>query len=177
MSLSTLITSTTMNSSQQRPPTITTTTTNIYLLQHGRRRTNFTFKAAAVVSSPKERLGTKPPFIPQPAVDHVTPKRVSAESLQYESGHLGTVPERRASSSEYSSGTLAMKQLTSILTSKVYDVAVESPLQLAEKLSHKLGTNIWFKREDIQPVRVTLVLKVFVSYCLILYAYTNILGS
>nr|WKJ88505.1 threonine dehydratase [Amaranthus hypochondriacus]WLW26940.1 threonine dehydratase [Amaranthus hypochondriacus] len=45
-----------------------------------------------------------------------------------------------------------MEYLTNILLSKVYDVAVESPLQLAEKLSDRLGTNFWLKREDLQPV-------------------------
>ncbi|PWA92662.1 hypothetical protein CTI12_AA077960 [Artemisia annua] len=46
----------------------------------------------------------------------------------------------------------AMEYLTSILTSKVYDVAVESPLQHASKLSERLSVNIWLKREDLQPV-------------------------
>lgn len=50
-------------------------------------------------------------------------------------------------------GTLnAMEYLTSILSSKVYDVAYESPLQLATKLSERLGANVWLKREDYQPV-------------------------
>ncbi|KAE8666135.1 Threonine dehydratase [Hibiscus syriacus] len=46
----------------------------------------------------------------------------------------------------------AMEYLTSILSSKVYDVAVESPLQLATKLSERLGNQVWLKREDLQPV-------------------------
>lgn len=45
-----------------------------------------------------------------------------------------------------------MDYLTNILASKVYDVAVESPLQLATKLSQRLGINMWLKREDLQPV-------------------------
>jgi threonine dehydratase len=49
----------------------------------------------------------------------------------------------------------AMEYLTSILTSKVYDVAVESPLQHATKLSERLGVDIWLKREDAQPVSST----------------------
>lgn len=50
-------------------------------------------------------------------------------------------------------GTLtAMEYLTNILASKVYDVAYESPLQLAAKLSERWGANIWLKREDLQPV-------------------------
>ncbi|XVF55600.1 hypothetical protein PTKIN_Ptkin06aG0049000 [Pterospermum kingtungense] len=45
-----------------------------------------------------------------------------------------------------------MEYLTNILSSKVYDVAIESPLQLATKLSERLGNQIWLKREDLQPV-------------------------
>ncbi|PWA92661.1 threonine dehydratase biosynthetic, chloroplastic [Artemisia annua] len=44
-----------------------------------------------------------------------------------------------------------MEYLTSILTSNVFDVAMEYPLQHAWKLSERLGVNIWLKREDLQP--------------------------
>ena len=39
-----------------------------------------------------------------------------------------------------------------ILTSRVYDVAVETPLQAAHQLSERLGNQILLKREDLQPV-------------------------
>ncbi|MFN9528619.1 MAG: threonine ammonia-lyase, biosynthetic [Pseudomonadaceae bacterium] len=39
-----------------------------------------------------------------------------------------------------------------ILTSRVYDVAVETPLQPARQLSERLGSQILLKREDLQPV-------------------------
>jgi len=39
-----------------------------------------------------------------------------------------------------------------ILTSRVYDVAVETPLQQARQLSERLGNQILLKREDLQPV-------------------------
>ena len=42
--------------------------------------------------------------------------------------------------------------LQKILTARVYDVAVESPLELAPTLSQRTGNNIYFKREDIQSV-------------------------
>ncbi len=42
--------------------------------------------------------------------------------------------------------------LKKILTARVYDVAVESPLDLAPTLSKRYGNNIYFKREDIQSV-------------------------
>ena len=38
------------------------------------------------------------------------------------------------------------------LTSRVYDVAVETPLQPARQLSDRLGNQILLKREDLQPV-------------------------
>jgi len=42
--------------------------------------------------------------------------------------------------------------LKKILTARVYDVAHESPLELAGKLSARLGNQVWLKREDTQPV-------------------------
>jgi threonine dehydratase len=42
--------------------------------------------------------------------------------------------------------------LQKILTAKVYDVAIESPLDLAPVLSHRLGNRVLIKREDQQPV-------------------------
>ncbi len=39
-----------------------------------------------------------------------------------------------------------------ILTSRVYDIAVETPLQPAHQLSERLGNQILLKREDLQPV-------------------------
>ncbi|PWA50398.1 threonine dehydratase biosynthetic protein [Artemisia annua] len=72
----------------------------------------------------------------------------SPESLQYEQGMLGAVPDGSVMDSPVS----AMEYLTGILTSKVYDVAIESPLQHATKLSERLGVNVWLKREDAQPV-------------------------
>ncbi len=39
-----------------------------------------------------------------------------------------------------------------ILTARVYDVAVETPLEFAPALSERLNNQIWLKREDLQPV-------------------------
>jgi threonine dehydratase len=39
-----------------------------------------------------------------------------------------------------------------ILKARVYDVAVESPLDAAPRLSRRLGNAVWLKREDLQPV-------------------------
>jgi len=42
--------------------------------------------------------------------------------------------------------------LERILSARVYDVAIESPLETAPALSSRLGNNMLLKREDMQPV-------------------------
>src|SRR3954464_15885206 len=42
--------------------------------------------------------------------------------------------------------------LQKILTARVYEVAVESPLELAPSLSARMENRIYFKREDMQSV-------------------------
>ncbi|KAG2686431.1 hypothetical protein I3843_09G006000 [Carya illinoinensis] len=80
--------------------------------------------------------------------------KVSPNSLQYPAGFLGAaIPVRAVSNvGDGDNITDAMGYLTNILSSKVYDVAIESPLQLAPKLSERLGVTVWLKREDLQPV-------------------------
>jgi threonine dehydratase len=49
--------------------------------------------------------------------------------------------------------TEALTQLLhAVLTSRVYDVARETPLDPAQRLSRRFGNTILFKREDLQPV-------------------------
>ncbi|KAL5545980.1 hypothetical protein UlMin_005667 [Ulmus minor] len=76
---------------------------------------------------------------------------VSPDSLRYPAGYLGARPNRAVQEGD---GDIidAMSYLTNILASKVYDVAIESPLQFAPKLSERLGVSVWLKREDLQPV-------------------------
>lgn len=84
-----------------------------------------------------------------------TAQKVSPNSLQYPSGYLGSVPDRAENVDGAKDGDNivdAMSYLTNILSSKVYDVAIESPLQFAPKLSERLGVKLWLKREDLQPV-------------------------
>lgn len=81
--------------------------------------------------------------------------RVTVESLQYESGFLGGISEKTplpAADRGANGAPSPMEYLTNILSSKAYDVAIESPLQFAPKLSQRLGVNLWLKREDLQPV-------------------------
>lgn len=96
-----------------------------------------------------------------PAAPPVPMVRVAPESLQRESGCLvAGFRERGGAAADGEGfggaageeGPGAMEYLTSVLSSKVYDVAIESPLQLATKLSDRLGVNLWLKREDLQPV-------------------------
>jgi len=42
--------------------------------------------------------------------------------------------------------------LQKILTARVYDVAIETPLELANTLSERMENRIYFKREDMQSV-------------------------
>jgi threonine dehydratase len=52
-------------------------------------------------------------------------------------------PTRRAGRPDY---------LQRILTARVYDVAIESPLEPARSLSRRVGNHVLLKREDQQPV-------------------------
>jgi threonine dehydratase len=47
---------------------------------------------------------------------------------------------------------MAIDYLQKILTAKVYDVAIESPLDPAPTLSRRIGNRVLLKREDQQPV-------------------------
>jgi len=47
---------------------------------------------------------------------------------------------------------MAIDYLQKILTAKVYDVAIESSLDLAPTLSRRIGNRVLLKREDQQPV-------------------------
>jgi len=47
---------------------------------------------------------------------------------------------------------MAFDYLESILTAQVYDVAEETPLEIAPNLSARLGNRVLLKREDMQPV-------------------------
>ncbi|CAM9229391.1 unnamed protein product [Ectocarpus fasciculatus] len=42
--------------------------------------------------------------------------------------------------------------LNKVLNARVYDVAIDTPLQKAVNMSNDLNNNVFFKREDLQPV-------------------------
>lgn len=113
------------------------------------------FHRASYLNSHKKTKLPKLSHIPQVM-------RVPAESLVYESGFLGVVPEKLAGESHnHNHNYKDINYLNEILLSKVYDVAVETPLEYASKLSEKLDVHIWLKREDLQPGVSTLVLLLF----------------
>src|ERR1700734_2069213 len=47
---------------------------------------------------------------------------------------------------------MASPYIERILKARVYDVAIESPLEEAPRLSRRLGNTVMLKREDLQPV-------------------------
>src|SRR5262245_3650208 len=47
---------------------------------------------------------------------------------------------------------MANDYIERILRARVYDVAIESPLDPAPRLSRRLGNAVLLKREDLQPV-------------------------
>ena len=47
---------------------------------------------------------------------------------------------------------MASPYIERILKARVYDVAIESPLEEAPRLSRRLGNRVLLKREDLQPV-------------------------
>ncbi|CAA6662763.1 unnamed protein product [Spirodela intermedia] len=110
--------------------------------------------AAPPQTGPSVSSGAAPP------ADDVKLKKVTTDSLQYESGYLGGISAKTRPSWGMSWTSTppsydkpsAMDYLAHTLTSRVYDVAIESPLQMASKLSERLGVQFWLKREDLQPV-------------------------
>ena len=47
---------------------------------------------------------------------------------------------------------MSIDYLKKILTSRVYDIAQETPLELAHTLSQRTGNLLYLKREDMQSV-------------------------
>ncbi|MFN9659360.1 MAG: threonine ammonia-lyase, biosynthetic [Cyanobacteriota bacterium] len=66
------------------------------------------------------------------------------------SGLPGAPPDARPDALE--AGPEPSPYLQRILRARVYDVAIESPLDAAPNLSRRLGNRVLLKREDLQPV-------------------------
>ena len=119
-----------------------------------RSRGSVTVRAA--ITDPPSKV--TPPTVQGPAVTlpqipiHSTAgdiMDVFPEDMILEPGELGTVSRgvMRAEDAERLNW-----YLRAILTANVYDVAVESPLEAAPKITEKYGVKIHLKREDLQPV-------------------------
>ena len=82
--------------------------------------------------------------------------KVSPESLQYEPGYLGAISEKTNPHSDTNGngGPTNVSYLKIISSSKVYEVAIESPLQYAPKISRRSGVTILLRHEDLQPVSI-----------------------
>ena len=109
--------------------------------------------AAPVVEDPADvDLVVDPPPKPEPVPSDEEFLHVMPDSLQYEAGKVGGISEFTVDLEGASQAPSAISYLTRILTSRVYDVAIESPLEDAKKLSERLGVKLLLKREDMQPV-------------------------
>lgn len=120
--------------------------TNAVKTRKSKRNAFIRAKAVEILSSP---VTAAEPLQASPSQDSpsVPLLRVSPSSLQCEPGYL--IPNSPVLGT---GGKIGYEYLTNILSSKVYDVAYETPLQNAPKLSERLGVNVWLKREDLQPV-------------------------
>mmetsp|Transcript_10581 Transcript_10581/g.16926 ORF Transcript_10581/g.16926 Transcript_10581/m.16926 type:complete len:668 (+) Transcript_10581:376-2379(+) len=104
--------------------------------------------AAVVAQGPSVSLPSMPTHA-SPAATAVR-REVLPEDMKMREGELGVVKRNvmRAEDSERLNW-----YLRAILTANVYDVAIESPLDFAPRLSELVGAKIHFKREDLQPVK------------------------
>lgn len=94
------------------------------------------------------RRGVFAPLVRPPAPEGELPL-VDPEELLLVDGEMG--PVERAAPKDTDVNREAW-YLRAILTADVYDVAIESPCELAPRLSERIGTEIHLKREDLQPV-------------------------
>jgi hypothetical protein len=65
---------------------------------------------------------------------------------------LRIIPEPQRPVSTYIPASEGPDYLKLILNARVYDVASETPLTLANKLSARMENTIYLKREDLQPI-------------------------
>lgn len=78
----------------------------------------------------------------------------AASTLDSAQGADGDQPSEHDTSADCPADRQARlkQQVASILSAPVYDVAIETPLQPAQRLSAQLGNQVLLKREDLQPV-------------------------
>jgi len=110
--------------------------------------------APRVISPESPPLVSQGPSVPLPRLpehnSYDSVREVFPEDMVLGEGELGSVM-RPVSTTE--DAERLNWYLRAILTANVYDVAIESPLDHAPRLSERVGANIHFKREDMQPVK------------------------
>ncbi|MFM7085647.1 MAG: threonine ammonia-lyase, biosynthetic [Cyanobium sp.] len=89
------------------------------------------------------------PLAPAPAPEFLPPESGAAEPG---SRQVQTAEPGRAERGAAADFPVASPYLQRILRARVYDVAIESPLDPAPNLSRRLGNQVLLKREDLQPV-------------------------
>ena len=105
---------------------------------------------------------------PASSADTLPLLNVLPESLQYESGYLGAILDKTSdpdNDTNANGGPTNVSYLTSILSSKVYEVAFESPLQYAPKIGQRSEVRILLKREDLQPVSIFITIELIIAVC------------
>jgi threonine dehydratase len=82
-------------------------------------------------------------------------RKAAASKKTAPKGKAALKPSSKVKAQAQAPGTTtltAQDYLRKILTSRVYDVAIETPLEPARNLSRRLGHQVFLKREDKQPV-------------------------
>lgn len=77
-------------------------------------------------------------------------KNVNPGDMRVRKGELGMVRRRVVGVDDTERLNWYLRQ---VLTAKVYDVAVVSPLEYAPLMSKNIGASVYLKREDTQPIK------------------------
>ncbi|KAG0594849.1 hypothetical protein M758_UG115500 [Ceratodon purpureus] len=108
---------------------------------------------APVVVDPNVDLAVdeqlKPEPLPSTTDEYL---QVMPDLLRYEAGMLGGILERTLDLENASLKSTSILYLPRISKSKVYDVAIESPLDDAKKFNERLGVRMLLERKIMQPV-------------------------
>lgn len=98
-------------------------------------------RAADALGGPATRAAVHADFQPHPG--RIEPGTVRSTTSPR--------PIRRRGRTRYTR-SMTDALIERILRARVYDVARETPLEPARRLSERLGERVWLKREDLQPV-------------------------
>ena len=74
------------------------------------------------------------------------------EAYSYRMGSFAALPELNKANRTYQQDSMPHRYIRKILEARVYDVAIETPIDEARFLSQRLDNRVLLKREDLQPV-------------------------